>query len=93
MILAAGLGTRLMPLTQILPKPLFPIINRPILKHTLEMLKRCGIIEVIANLHHLPDKIVSCFGGEMNYSREEKLLGTAGGIKKVQPFLGNESFT
>ena len=62
MIMAAGLGTRLRPLTGLIPKPMAPIVNRPALYHILRLLQRHGITEVVVNLHHLPDTITSYFG-------------------------------
>ena len=57
MIMAAGLGTRLMPLTGLVPKPMAPIANRPALEHILRLLRRHGITEVVVNLHHFPEAI------------------------------------
>jgi NDP-sugar pyrophosphorylase family protein len=98
LILAAGFGTRLKPLTNELPKPLFPVLNRPILEHTLHFLSSQGIKEIAINLHHRPEKIIDYFGDgkdfgvSLHYSKEEKILGTAGGIKKLQSFFQNETF-
>jgi NDP-sugar pyrophosphorylase family protein len=98
MILAAGFGTRLKPLTLSLPKPMFPVLNRPLLEHTLNLLKSQGIQDIIVNVHHLPEKIIehfgngSDFGVRLQFSREEEILGTAGGIKKAQAFLEEETF-
>lgn len=98
MILAAGFGTRLKPLTNDLPKPLFPVLNRPVLEHTLHLLSSQGIREIIVNLHHQPEKVINYFGNgkkfgvDLHYSKEEKILGTAGGIKKQQHFLKDDSF-
>ena len=92
LILSAGLGTRMNPLTEVLPKPLLPILNRPVLEHTLTMLKNNGICDVIVNLHHLSKKIVNHFGSGLNYSYEEKILGTAGAIKKCQDFFDDKTF-
>lgn len=98
LILAAGLGTRLLPLTRYLPKPMFPVMNKPILEHSINLLKSFGIHDIAINLHHLPDKVTSYFGtGEsfgvrLNYSKEETILGTAGGIKALQNFLEGETF-
>jgi len=99
MILAAGLGTRLRPLTYLLPKPMAPVLNRPVMEHILELLARHGFTEVIANLSYLPEQIRSRFGDgsalgiELNYSEEPEPLGTAGGVQKVSDFLGaGESF-
>ncbi len=98
MILAAGFGTRLKPLTLNLPKPMFPLLNRPLLEHSLNFLSSQGIREIIVNVHHLPDEITKYFGDgadfgvHLEFSREEEILGTAGGLKKAQPFLENETF-
>ena len=98
MILAAGLGTRLRPLTDTTPKPLLPVAGRPILLWNLLLLKRHGIIDVIINLHHLGEQIVqaigdgSRFGMHVAYSHEPALLGTGGGIKQAAPFLKDGSF-
>jgi NDP-sugar pyrophosphorylase family protein len=93
MILAAGEGTRLRPLTLETPKVLLPICGTPLIKYTLPWLKSHGIQEVAINLHHLGDKIRdslghgSQFGLKIQYSPEETLLGTAGGVKKVEDFF------
>lgn len=98
LVLAAGLGTRLLPLTRVLPKPMFPVLNRPILQHTLDLLRSHDIRDIAINLHHLPDKITSHFGDgsefdvRLHYSYEPIILGTAGGIKAVQDFLGKDAF-
>ena len=98
MILAAGFGTRLKPLTLGLPKPMFPVLNRPLLEHTLNFLSSNGIQDIIVNVHHLPEKIVEHFGDgtdfgvHLQFSREEEILGTAGGLKKAQSFLEKETF-
>jgi NDP-sugar pyrophosphorylase family protein len=98
MILAAGFGTRLKPLTLGLPKPMFPVLNRPLLEHALNFLSSNGIQDIIVNVHHLPEKIVEHFGDgtdfgvRLQFSREEEILGTAGGLKKAQSFLDKETF-
>ena len=98
MIMAAGLGTRLKPLTGFIPKPMVPIANRPALYHILRLLARHGITEVVVNLHHLPDTVTSYFGDgawlgvDLHYAFEERLLGTAGGVKNNQGFLGDDTF-
>jgi NDP-sugar pyrophosphorylase family protein len=98
MILAAGFGTRLKPLTIGLPKPMFPVLNRPLLEHTLNFLSSQGIEDIIVNVHHLPEKIIEYFGDgtdfgvHLEFSREEEILGTAGGLKKAQSFLEKETF-
>ena len=92
LILSAGLGKRLRPLTEVLPKPMLPIMNRPVIEHTLEMLKDNDIHDVAVNLHHLPNKIISHFGSNLRYFREEKIMGTAGAIRNCQDFFGNKTF-
>jgi NDP-sugar pyrophosphorylase family protein len=93
MLLAAGEGMRLRPLTQQIPKCMIPIGGKPILEHTLTWLSRYGITEVIVNLHHLPDLVMerlgdgSKWGLRIAYSIEARLLGTAGGVKKVAAFF------
>jgi mannose-1-phosphate guanylyltransferase/mannose-1-phosphate guanylyltransferase/phosphomannomutase len=98
MIMAAGVGSRLMPLTATMPKPMAPIVGRPVMQYSVELLKRHGITDIIANLHYLPDIIRNHFkngqdfGVKMEYSFEEKLLGTAGGVKNNQWFLDGNTF-
>jgi mannose-1-phosphate guanylyltransferase len=98
MIMAAGVGTRLRPVTDLLPKPMAPIVNRPALYHILRLLGRHGLREVIVNLHHLPDVIKEHFGDgsqmgmELKYSLEPELMGTAGGVKNNSAFLGDDTF-
>lgn len=98
MVMAAGKGTRLRPVTDLLPKPMAPIANRPVLHHILRLLERHGLTEVVLNLHHLPEVITgylgdgSCLGLAVRYSYEPQLLGTAGGVKKNEDFLGVGSF-
>jgi NDP-sugar pyrophosphorylase family protein len=98
MIMAAGKGTRLRPLTDLLPKPMVPIANRPALYHILRLLKRHGVREVVINLHHMPDVITEYFGDggaldmELFYSYEPELLGTAGGVKNNEGFLKDDTF-
>jgi NDP-sugar pyrophosphorylase family protein len=98
MVLAAGLGTRLRPLTGAISKPMAPIVNRPVMYHILRLLKRHGINEAVANLHYHPHAITNYFGKgqkldiDLRYSLEAELLGTAGGVKKVQKFIGDGTF-
>jgi mannose-1-phosphate guanylyltransferase len=95
MILAAGLGTRLRPITYGMPKPMVPVLNRPVMEHGARLLVRHGFDEAIANLHWFPELIEgrfgdgSAFGLDLSYSREERLLGTAGGVRKAADFLGD----
>ncbi len=98
MVLAAGLGTRLRPITYEIPKPLAPVVNRPVMEHILALLARHGFTEAIANLSHLPEQIEERFGDgsalglSLTYSVEEELLGTAGGVRNVAEFFGDEPF-
>jgi mannose-1-phosphate guanylyltransferase/mannose-1-phosphate guanylyltransferase/phosphomannomutase len=91
--MAAGLGTRLAPLTDYLPKPLVPVANRPVLEHLLRRLARHGVREVAVNLHHHADAIRDAFGDgsrlglEITWSYEPELLGTAGGVRRCREFL------
>ncbi len=97
-LMAGGSGTRLRPLTCDLPKPMVPILNRPIAEHIINLLKRHQITEVIATLHYLPDVIRdyfqdgSDFGVQMTYAVEEdQPLGTAGCVKNIAELL-DETF-
>jgi mannose-1-phosphate guanylyltransferase len=95
MVLAAGLGTRLRPITYAMPKPMVPVVNRPVMEHIVRLLARNGFGEAIANLHWFPETIEDHFGDgsefgiELTYSREEKLLGTSGGVRNAAGFLGD----
>lgn len=98
MILAAGLGTRLRPLTNDIPKPLLPVGGQALICHHLQRLKKSGITDVFINVHYLGDKIIEAlgkgdrFGMKITYSKEPDLLGTGGGIKKIQSALGAGPF-
>jgi mannose-1-phosphate guanylyltransferase len=92
MVLAAGLGTRLRPLTYEIPKPMVPVLDRPVMAHILDLLHRHGFTEVIANLHYFPDTITEHFGDRLTYRFEPELLGTAGGVRNCADFFGDESF-
>ena len=93
MILAAGEGRRLRPLTNHLPKPMLPLAGRPLLEHTIIYLRENGITDLAINLHHLPQAVIDYFGDgsdwgiSLRYSVEEELLGSAGGVKRVQDFF------
>jgi NDP-sugar pyrophosphorylase family protein len=98
MILAAGLGTRLRPLTEEISKPMVPIVNRPVMEHIVDLLARHGFSELYVNLHYHPDVITRHFsagerwGLAIAYSFEEELLGTAGGVKKLEKELAGDTF-
>ncbi|HCU24016.1 MAG TPA: hypothetical protein DF383_03285 [Deltaproteobacteria bacterium] len=96
-ILAAGLGTRLRPLTNFVPKPILPVGGVPILLFNLFLLKRAGVREITVNLHHRPEKIRRLLGSgrslglKLRYSLEPQILGTAGGIAKALAGMRRES--
>jgi len=91
MILAAGLGTRLRPITNALPKPMVPVCNRPLIAYAVEAFMGAGIDHIAINLHHLPDAIVdflmSTYDCHFTFSLEREILGTGGGIRRVRRFL------
>jgi len=90
MVLAAGLGTRLKPITFEIPKPMVPVLDRPVMAHIVGMLERQGFDQLIANLHYYPDTIRGYFGNRLEYRFEEELLGTAGGVRNVADFFGDD---
>jgi MurNAc alpha-1-phosphate uridylyltransferase len=98
MILAAGLGKRMLPLTQHTPKPLLPVAGKPLITHHLEHLQRAGFKQVVINTAHLGEQIEAAlgdgkkFGLSIRYSHEEQPLETAGGIIKALPLLGEQPF-
>jgi len=93
MIVAAGLGTRLLPLTRWRPKPAVPVRGVPLIAYSLALLARHGVDEISINLHHLPEQLEAearawCPPGvRLHFSREDELLGTGGGIRRVADFL------
>lgn len=93
MILAAGEGTRLRPLTNMIPKPMLPVGGKPLLEHTICWLRTHGIEQVAINLHHGPWLTQaylgdgSAWGVRITYSLEDRLLGTAGAVKKLQSYF------
>ena len=95
MILAAGLGERMRPLTESRAKPSLPVLNRPIIVQTLGYLKSQGIDEAVINLHHHPESIRGLVGDgsrlgiKVQYSEESTILGTAGGLKKAEAHFRN----
>jgi mannose-1-phosphate guanylyltransferase len=98
MVLAAGVGSRLDPLTSQLPKPLVPIANRPVLELILRLLKKHGCQDVVSNLHYLPDKIRNYFGDgsslgiNLDFRYEATLSGDAGGVRACRDFFGQDTF-
>src|SRR5690554_5660855 len=96
MIFAAGMGTRLKPLTDTIPKALVPVAGKPLLQHTIEKLIASGFNEIIINVHHFAEMIIDFvlanerFGIRIEFSDErEKLLDTGGAIKKAAWFFDN----
>lgn len=90
MVLAAGKGTRLFPLTGVLPKPMAPAADKPIIQHIFELLSRTGVDETHANVHHLADVVLDHYGEEtqvggmrVRFHHEQQLMGTAGGVKNL----------
>jgi mannose-1-phosphate guanylyltransferase len=98
MILAAGEGTRLRPLTEHCPKPMLPVGGRPLLEYLLKLLRSHGVREVAINLHHRPEVVRDQFGDgsglgmKIVYSHERELLGTAGALKRMASFLDDTFF-
>jgi NDP-sugar pyrophosphorylase family protein len=96
MILAAGFGTRFRPVTYTLPKPMVPLLNRPLIAWAVESLLTAGVNEIIVNLHHLPEALERFLIAEysarvkFHFSFEEEILGTGGGVRRVRPQLENE---
>ena len=94
MIFAAGLGTRLKPLTDTMPKALVPLAGKTLLQWQIEKLKTAGITDIVVNVHHFPDQIIDYlrennnFGCNIQVSDErEMLLETGGGLRKAHPLL------
>jgi len=96
MILAAGFGTRLRPVTYTLPKPMVPVCNRPLIAYAVDAFIRAGVRDLVVNLHHLPDAMERFlrerYRGEaqFDFSLEEEILGTGGGVRRVRHLLENE---
>lgn len=92
MVMSAGMGSRLEPLTLSIPKPLIPVANRPVMDILFERLKAINVTDVICNTYYLAEQIIerysaSNIGVNFNYIKEETLSGTAGGLKKCQHFF------
>jgi len=98
MVLAAGRGTRLLPLTDRVPKPMIPIGERPLLEHVIRLLRQHGFDDLVINLSHLPDVIRNhfgdgrAFGVSIRYSFEPRMLGTAGALRPVADHFRGEDF-
>lgn len=95
-VLAAGYGTRLKPLTDRMPKPLIPVAGKPMIEYALDRLKAYGIEEVVINVSHLKEQLnaylCECRGLTIQLSEEAEPLETGGGLKKALPLLGNDAF-
>jgi MurNAc alpha-1-phosphate uridylyltransferase len=97
MVLAAGLGVRMRPLTDQMPKPLVSVAGRPLLDHVLDKLDSAGVTEAIVNVHYLPDQIIDHVATRTNprviiSDERDQVLGTGGGVVKALPLLGQEPF-
>jgi NDP-sugar pyrophosphorylase family protein len=98
MILAAGFGTRLWPLTEDRTKPAIPFLNRPLISYSVEYLASHGIHDIIINLHHQPDSVRDALGDgtdlgvKIVYSYEHEILGTSGALDRVREHLEGEDF-
>ena len=98
MILAAGLGTRLQPLTDRSSKPLLPLMLAPMVGHLLTQLRCQGVHEVVINGHHLADQLAAWLGDgsrwdlRLTFAHESEILGTAGALKNVEPLLRGAPF-
>src|SRR5918997_1116541 len=100
MVLAAGKGTRLFPLTGEIPKPLAPVVDTPIIEHIFDLLARSGIEEAYVNVHYLADALLEAYNGQethingmsIHLIREKELTGTAGGVKHLAKIASNGSF-
>ena len=92
-IMAGGEGTRLRPLTCNRPKPMVPIVNKPVMEHIIELLKKYELADVAVTLQYLPDMIKDYFGDgkefgiNLRYYVEDKPMGTAGSVKNAEEFL------
>jgi mannose-1-phosphate guanylyltransferase / phosphomannomutase len=97
-VMAGGEGTRLRPMTANLPKPLLPIVNKPIMEHVLALLHRHGFTETVVTVQFLASLVRNYFGdGEelgmrLTYTTEETPLGTAGSVKNAESLLRDDSF-
>jgi MurNAc alpha-1-phosphate uridylyltransferase len=97
MVLAAGLGVRMRPLTDKLPKPLVPVAGRPLLDHVLDKLADAGVSEAVVNVHYLPDQIIAHTASRTRprviiSDERDQVLGTGGGVVKALPLLGPDPF-
>ena len=92
MILAAGRGERMRPLTDSMPKPLVPVGGMPMLEHTLARLTAHGVVNIVVNAHHFAEQIVDRVKGRAQVIVEDRLLETGGSVKNALPLLGKGPF-
>lgn len=92
LLLAAGLGTRLKPITDEVPKCMVPVNGRPVLEHLVYHLGKFGITEIIVNLHYLPEVVYKHFGSKLLYFYEPELLGEVGTIMALRKWLRQDDF-
>ncbi len=97
MVLAAGFGTRMRPLTDRMPKPLVPVAGRPLLDHVLDKLAEAGVADAVVNVHYLPDQIIDHTATRTRphitiSDERDAVLGTGGGVVKALPHLGDAPF-
>src|SRR6202167_5329022 len=97
MVLAAGLGLRMRPLTDRMPKPLVQVAGRALLDHVLDKLGSAGVSEAVVNVHYLPDQIIDHVAARaiprvIISDERDQVLGTGGGVVKALPLLGNAPF-
>lgn len=98
MLLAAGLGTRLKPLTDHCPKCMVLVAGKPVLQWNIEWLRSQGVVDLVVNLHHYPEAVTGYFGDgsalgvRLKYSYEPQLLGTAGALWAARRFLSSKRF-
>jgi MurNAc alpha-1-phosphate uridylyltransferase len=96
MVLAAGFGKRLRPITESLPKALVPVAGRPLIDYALDRLEAAGVEQVVVNTHHLADRVAAHLGPRARprivLSHEQEILETGGGVLKALPLLGPDPF-
>jgi MurNAc alpha-1-phosphate uridylyltransferase len=97
MVLAAGLGVRMRPLTDHMPKPMVPVAGQPLLDHVLDKLGNAGVTEAVVNVHYLPDQIIDHVADRKRprviiSDERDTVLGTGGGVVKALPLLGAAPF-
>jgi MurNAc alpha-1-phosphate uridylyltransferase len=92
MILAAGRGERMRPLTDNMPKPLIPVAGRSMLDRSLDRLIGFGVTNIVVNVHYLGQQIIDRVQGRAHIIVEDRLLGTGGSVKNALPILGNKPF-